>query len=219
MATKERLSRATVAGRALELADAEGIDALTIRRLATDLGVTPMALYWHFADKERLLDGVAERVLDEVSLPADDGSAAWDVRLRAVLDELVRVLAAHPATTDVVKGRILASEPGVELTERVLGLFAAAGFSAERAAQLAVYCLVYIVGLVAGQPGTAIGREDEASRDDRVRAKWAALQALSPARYPHVVAAAGPLTDCHDDTYFPLAMDLLVNGLRELPRG
>src|SRR5690349_18471231 len=51
-ATKERLSRETVTERALALADAEGIDAVTIRRLATDLGVTPMALYWHFQDKE-----------------------------------------------------------------------------------------------------------------------------------------------------------------------
>src|SRR3954452_5854316 len=74
MATKERLRRDTVTERALALADAEGIDAVTIRRLATDLGVTPMALYWHFQDKERLLDGVAELVLSQITPPADDAA-------------------------------------------------------------------------------------------------------------------------------------------------
>ena len=48
--------------RALKLADADGLDALTIRKLAQHLGVTPMALYWHFRSKEDLLEGVAEQV-------------------------------------------------------------------------------------------------------------------------------------------------------------
>src|SRR4051794_36991419 len=163
--TKERLSRDTVTERALAMADAEGIDALTIRRLATDLGVTPMALYWHFEDKERLLDGVAELVLSQVVLPPDDASRPWDERLREVLDQLVGVLAAHPSVTDVVKTRILRSEAGLDLTERVLGLLRGAGFAPEQAAQQAVYALLFIVGLVTGEPGAMWGAEDDETRD------------------------------------------------------
>ena len=51
---------------AMQLADADGLEALTIRKLATDLGVTPMALYWHFRSKEELLGGLVERVWSEI---------------------------------------------------------------------------------------------------------------------------------------------------------
>ena len=214
--TKERLSRETVTERALAMADADGIEALTIRRLATDLGVTPMALYWHFEDKERLLDGVAELVLSQVTLPVDDESRPWDERLRRP-KQLVAVLAAHPSVTDVVKTRILQSEPGLELTERVLGLLREAGFSPEQAAQQAIYALLFIVGLVTGEPGAMYGQEDDEARDARLRGKWASLQALSPKRYPHVLEAALPLTSCDNSLQWRAGgLDLLLRGLREL---
>jgi TetR/AcrR family tetracycline transcriptional repressor len=217
--TKERLSRDTVTERALAMADADGIEALTIRRLATDLGVTPMALYWHFEDKERLLDGVAELVLSQVTLPADDESRPWDERLREVLDQLLAVLAAHPSVTDVVKTRILQSEPGLELTERVLGLLRGAGFSAEQSAQQAIYALLFLVGLVTGEPGAMPGEEDDEARDARLRGKWASLQALSPNRYPHVLEAALPLTSCDNSQQWRAAgLELLLCGLREMQR-
>src|SRR5665213_3657639 len=60
--TRERLSRDVIAAGAVALADREGIDAVTIRRLATDNAVTPMALYWHFKDKDAVLDGIAEQI-------------------------------------------------------------------------------------------------------------------------------------------------------------
>lgn len=216
---KERLSREAVTGRAIAVADDEGLEALTIRRLATDLGVTPMALYWHFQDKERLLDGVAERVLSEVDLPADDGSVAWPARLRGVLDALLEVLVAHPAVVEVVKTRIMLSEPGQELTERALSLLREAGFSAERSAQLAHYMLTFMVGLVSGLPGLAVGVDDEA-HEQRLRMKWATLQALPPKRFPRVIEAAGPLTDCGDaQAWFSRGLDMLVAGVVAMPRG
>ena len=213
--TKERLSRDTVVAAALTLADSEGLDAVTIRRLATDLGVTPMALYWHFKDKERLLDGVAERVLGEIALPAERPEAAWEEQLRGVLDALLAVLRAHPAVTDVVRSRILLSEPGLELTERVLGVLRAAGFSVDQAAQVAVQALITLVGLVATEPGVPLAEESEEDHEQRLRTKKAQLLTLSPKRYPHVVEAAEPLTACNSsDDYFTVGLDMLMHGLR-----
>jgi len=213
--TKERLSRDTVVAAALTLADSEGLDAVTIRRLATDLGVTPMALYWHFKDKERLLDGVAERVLGELDLPADTPAAPWDEQLRGVLAALLLVLRAHPAVTDVVKSRILLSEAGLELTERVLGILRTAGFSVDQAAQVAVQALINLVGLVATEPGMPLAEESEDDHEQRLRTKKAQLLTLSPKRYPHVVEAAEPLTACtSSDDYFTVGLDALMHGLR-----
>ena len=81
---RPRLSKDAVTGRALELADADGLDALTIRKLAQHLGVTPMALYWHFRSKEDLLEGMGERVWSEVDMNVDP-AAAWPDQLRAML--------------------------------------------------------------------------------------------------------------------------------------
>src|SRR5215204_12226 len=68
-AARTSLTRERLVQQALAVADAEGIDAVTIRRLATELGVTPMALYWHFKTKDDLLAGAADRVLEDVAVP------------------------------------------------------------------------------------------------------------------------------------------------------
>ena len=82
-AQRSRLSKATVVQRALALADAGGLDALTIRRLAQELGVTPMALYWHFRSKEELLAGLGDQIWTEVSTDIDP-DAPWHAQLRAI---------------------------------------------------------------------------------------------------------------------------------------
>src|SRR4028118_111153 len=76
---------------ALALADAEGLEAVTIRRLAKELGVTPMALYWHFRSKDELLEGVAARIFEEIDLSVD-ASAPWPEQLRALLGSMLGVL-------------------------------------------------------------------------------------------------------------------------------
>ena len=98
---RPRLTKSAVVGRALELADRDGADALTIRRLATELGVTPMALYWHFRSKEELLAGLCEQIWDEIDLDVDQ-SRPWPDQLRAMLRSLVEVLRAHPSGPQLI---------------------------------------------------------------------------------------------------------------------
>ena len=92
---RPRLSKRAVTERALKLADADGLDALTIRKLAQDLGVTPMALYWHFRSKEDLLEGVAEQVWGEIDVNVDT-TAPWWAQLQGLLESLVKRAARPP---------------------------------------------------------------------------------------------------------------------------
>src|SRR5215469_8660322 len=88
-AERSRLTKQMVVDRGLALADASGLDGLTIRRLAQDLGVTPMALYWHFRSKEELLLGLAEQVWSEIDIEVDP-ALPWSRQLRGLLESLVR---------------------------------------------------------------------------------------------------------------------------------
>jgi AcrR family transcriptional regulator len=215
MPAKERLSRERIVDCAIALADAEGLEAVTIRRLAQDQGVTPMALYWHFKDKDLLLNGIAERLLWEMELPAEGGEAKpWDEQFRDLLSAMLAVLRAHPAVADLLHTRIMLSERGLDITERALTLLRGAGFGPEQAAQLAGQALGSIVLLVANRPGTLVG-EEAAEREQRLRTKRATFQALSPERYPHLLASADAFTDCGNvPAYFELGLDVFIAGVR-----
>ncbi|HEX3792044.1 MAG TPA: TetR/AcrR family transcriptional regulator C-terminal domain-containing protein [Pseudonocardiaceae bacterium] len=210
-AVRERLSRETIVTSALALADREGLEAVTIRRLALDHGVTPMALYWHFKEKEQLLDGIAERLFAMVALPTvTDG--AWDQQLRDVLDALLAAIRPHPAVAALAPPRVLSSEAGLTLAERVLGLLRTAGFSAEQAAQVGSYLLWAIITLVTAEPGHDRTADPEA-HEAHLRNKKATLSALEPQRYPNVIDSVESLVTCADeDSYFSTGLDLLVEG-------
>src|SRR5215467_14655895 len=98
---RTRLSKQAVTERALALADASGPDGLTIRRLAQDLGVTPMALYWHFRSKEELIAGVTDRIWRELRTDVDP-AAPWPAQLRGLLESLIDVLRAHPSASQLL---------------------------------------------------------------------------------------------------------------------
>lgn len=212
---RDSLDRAAVAERALALADAEGLDTLTIRRLAQDLGVTPMALYWHFSNKDELLDALAEHLFTDVRLP-EAGGADWAAELRGALAALVASLRAHPNVAPLTQARVLRSRAGLAVAERALRLLSSAGFSAEQAAQIGGYLLSSAVTLVTAEPGSGHGPVSEA-RDDAVRSERATLLTLPPLEYPHIIASADPLTFCrNDEEYFSLGLDLLIAGVKGL---
>ena len=118
---REPLSRDVIIDSAINLADTDGLDAVTIRRVAADNGVTPMALYWHFRDKGELLDAIAERIFADVRIP-DTDDLEWAQALAAVLSAFLAAMRPHPNTAVLVLTRVFASEPGLVLAERVLDL-------------------------------------------------------------------------------------------------
>src|SRR5215470_4856738 len=118
---RARLTRAAVADRALAIADKSGLDALTIRKLATELGVTPMALYWHFRGKDELLEGLAERIWGELDTSVD-AALPWPDQLRALLTSLIGVLRAHPAATQLLAQSEKTSEAALNAIEVTLEL-------------------------------------------------------------------------------------------------
>ncbi|MHB8190725.1 MAG: TetR/AcrR family transcriptional regulator [Ferrimicrobium sp.] len=207
------LNRDVIVSCAMAIADAEGIDAITIRRLAQELNVTAMAPYRHFRDKEDLLNGIAEKLLANVNLP-ETAPRAWDQDLAQVLGQLVAALRLHPSVAELVLTRILLSVPGLTLAELVFKLLADAGFGSEQVGQIGSYALGSLVALVTTQPG-AVTSPDPEIRDALLRKKRISLASLSPRNYPHIVAAADTLVSCtDDDAYYALGVKLVIEGIK-----
>ena len=196
-----RLSREAIVSSALSLADAEGLDAVTIRRLARDHDVTPMALYWHFRDKEALLDGMVERVLSKVEIPTypDGGQPAWDARLADLFAALVDGLRRHPEIAELVHTRLLGSEAGLALSEVCFAALAEAGFAGDVTGLIGAHALHTIVVLVTMAPGERRLMQTDEDILRRARERRAHLDALEPDRYPHVIACAPALVSAPDE--------------------
>jgi TetR/AcrR family transcriptional regulator, tetracycline repressor protein len=214
-ANKGTLTPRTIVDGALALADAEGLGAVTIRKLAGTLGVTPMALYWHVPSKDELLDGVAARLLDEVDLSVD-ASASWLDQLRALLGAMVDVLRAHPAAASLLATRTVTSEGGLDATETVLDILRRGGFSPAEATQVARHALSTVTNLVSGEPGVVVREASGELTDTRRRARRV-LESLPPERYPRLVEAATPLSEGVDpEGYVAFGLDLLLAGIEAM---
>jgi AcrR family transcriptional regulator len=215
-AQRGNLSRQAVVDAGLALADAEGLEALSIRRLASDLGVTPMALYRYVSNKAELISAVGDRAFEDIELPADLG-ARWQDQLRTLAHAFRRVLLAHPgiATNQWANTGAL-SVGGMAVVEVVLGVLSSAGFGIRESALLEARLERFVVALVVIEIEGSAG-SDPVAREGYQRENRARLAALSPEHFPHVSAAADWL--CSDPTpewAFEVALDLLIGGLEQL---
>jgi TetR/AcrR family transcriptional regulator, tetracycline repressor protein len=215
-AERPRLSKAAVVERGLALADAEGLEAVTIRRLTADLGVTPMALYWHFRSKDELLVGLADRVWGEIDVDVDP-DADWSAQLRGLLESLIRVLRTHPSASQLLmSGEKRTSEAASIANEVALEVLHRAGFDAEHAAAIAKNALFTGITLVMSEPGFEPGLS-EAERIEHQRLARVRLSLLPPDKFPRLVECAVPMTACDNpDFHYKLGVDLFVAGVQAL---
>jgi TetR/AcrR family tetracycline transcriptional repressor len=216
MPDRKPLSRQIVLENALALADAEGLDALSLRRLARELGVTPMALYRYVESKDDLLDGIGDLVLGLLDL-GDPAGQDWKQRLRRAARSYRRLLVAHPSAVEIVSSRPLFTPNALGVTENLLGLLRGAGFSVEEALRLYQQIARFVVGLVFLETRTPWGGRSDDERAELRRRARIQLEALSPAAYPRLVEATEAIVSPPDfDCSFELGIDLLLAGLEAL---
>jgi AcrR family transcriptional regulator len=203
---RERLTRARIVDAALRVMDAEGLAALTMRRVARELGVEAMSLYNHVRDKDDLLDGVRERILAGFPFPELDEddwfetgrriARAWRQLLRSHPDALELLAEKHetPTSTDALRPMELALEVlrnlGVPDREAMKVFHAFGG---------------YIQGFVMMERQMQFGKGEEVGR---------MTAAISGEELPCVAAALPYLAENDPDEQFTFGLDLLFEGLR-----
>ena len=155
--TRERAVRVAVA-----LADAGGIPSLSMRKLAGELGIEAMSLYYHVSGKEDLLDGMVESVVSEMAIPVD--GASWRPALRERADSARAVLARHPWAISQMDART--TQATLRLHDAIIGCLLRAGFSMALAAHAMSLVDSYVHGFAlqeASLPTDATGDISEAT--------------------------------------------------------
>jgi len=152
-----QLRREDVLAGALDLLDAEGLDALTMRKLAASLHVQAGALYWHFSCKRALVDAMAERLAAGVAGPGTIGNGTWDEQLTELAVRLRRALLAHRDGARVVTETACAAGGANTLLvgRTSTELLITAGFPPEQAAWLTFALIHYVLGQTMGEQARA----------------------------------------------------------------
>ncbi|MGI5226390.1 TetR/AcrR family transcriptional regulator C-terminal domain-containing protein [Actinoallomurus sp. CA-142502] len=202
-----RLTRDHVLTAALDLLDEVGLDGLTMRRLATALGVKNGATYWHFPSKQALLEAMAEAML--AGLTEDlDTRPPWHERAAELARRLRRALLSRRDGARVFSGVFFPLPNALAYGETMAGLLREAGLSG-RDALWAVDTLNYfVVGHVIEEQLAAGLPDGGAEATERLTA------ALDPVRHPNLVAAADDLTAPHPEQHFEHGLRLILDGVR-----
>ncbi|WP_246148154.1 TetR/AcrR family transcriptional regulator [Nonomuraea turkmeniaca] len=211
-----KLTAQAIAERALEIGDTEGLDAVTIRRLATDLGVTPMALYWHYKNKEQLIVGMADHLIAGFApKPADD--RPWREQLRDLAEGLIRTLRAHPCAKNVIEQIDPIAVPNfLAVWDQALGLARSAGFDVEESCLITKYLLQSAIAIADAPSHSRMAKVTA----EQVRAKRLGLQSLPAEKYPFLVEMATPLVEgMNPALYDTFGVDLVLAGIEQLAAG
>ncbi|MFE4833916.1 TetR/AcrR family transcriptional regulator [Arthrobacter sp. NPDC056691] len=219
-----RLNRDRVLQAAVSLADEAGIDELSMRRLGQELGVVPMALYKHVANKEELLDGMVEAIISEIDPAA--GGADWKNAVRLRVLSARAVLQRHRWARQVLESRTTQTPAVLGYMDSFIAMFLAGGFSVDLTHHVMHAMGSRIWGftqeLFDDSAGPGRGESIELSPE----AQAAVFEEMA-ARYPNILQVATAASHdggsvvghgCDDQFEFEFALDLLLDGFERLHR-
>jgi AcrR family transcriptional regulator len=199
-----KLSRQRIVDVALEVVARDGLDALSMRRLAQELDVWPMSVYRYFRDKEELLDAVVAGAAGEVAV--GEVAGPWRERIRELLLEARAAFGREPAGLRARFTRAMLTPGALRLSEAGLRILQDAGFEPAEAARAWHALCGYTFGFT--------GFDDESAPDEAALRARAALAGLPAGDYPALTAAAdGFAAALTDGAAVEYGLDRLLDGL------
>jgi TetR/AcrR family tetracycline transcriptional repressor len=210
---RDPLTREAIVGKAIEILDAEGLDGLSMRRLADALDTGAASLYWHVGSKDGLLDLIFDEVIGEQVAPEPDPER-WQEQLKDLARDMRATILRHRDIVRISIGRIPMGPNALAYSERVLAILRAGGVP-DQLAVLGFHLLTSVVnGFTMDETGE--GGEPPADQppiDEIAKAARDYIAALPADRFPNMVAVAGYYAVSDAEVRFELLLDLFVDGL------
>ncbi len=202
-----RIQREQVIRAALDLLDEDGLEGLTLRKLAQALHIQAPSLYWHFSSKQALIDGMADALVHDVALHLAD-TQSWENRVRQVAGEFRQALLRRRDGARVFAGTYVVTDNVLRTSEALISAFVQAGADAQFAATCSFSVTYYVLGFVMEEqalgPGSSL---DLASRKQ-------AFVELAQKKYPNNWRAHDTIFSEDFGRRFPIGLDLLIDGVR-----
>lgn len=205
-AARPPLDRDQIVSAALGIVDDEGIEALSLRRLAQALRVTPMSIYWHVRDKAELLELVGLAVLAEIEIPPARGG--WREQVRDLHQAMLIGLLRHPNALDVLIGRARYGAAGVTMFERLLSILLGAGLPPEAAFDAYMALYEYMLGFAAVANRTPGFREMQ-------QQGVLYLRSLPAERFPSIARVASAIGRHSLEEQFEIGLAVMIEGIAE----
>jgi AcrR family transcriptional regulator len=177
---RARLSRDRVLGGAMAVADAGGIASLTIRSIAQELGVKPMSVYHHVANKDAIIDGIVDLVFSEIDLPVPGRPWKPEIRRRSVSAR--EALARHPWAIQLLQSRTNPGQATLRHHNAVIGTMREAGFSVVKTAHALALVDSYVFGFALSEAALPIHGPDTVPEVAEQM-----MEGFDPAEYPYLV--------------------------------
>lgn len=207
---RNTLSRELVVSTALAVMESGGVESFSIRGVAKELGVGPMALYTYFSSKDDLLDAVRDRLLG--TLPAAPARGRWQDRVRAVCRSLRTLMLAHPCLVHLLAARPLSGHETAATAEGLLRVLRHAGLDPQTAARTHTTLFTFVLGATAWELQLAAEQRDP----ERARRLRTTMTSLSADDFPTVVELSRELAaTAGGDNQFDYGLGLLIAGLEQ----
>lgn len=201
---RKPLGREQIVDAAFQLLDQSGIEGVSLRKVACQLGIRAPSLYWHFKSKQALIDAMADALIEQVARDVPAGQS-WRATLLQIAHEFRSGLKAHRDGARVYAGTYIASENVLRLGEAMIQALAEAGAPIDFAATAAMDLAYYVMGFVI---------EEQALPDyGHVEDVGKAFLALSQARFPYCWQARHLMTEPDFDRRFDQGLGLLLGGI------
>ena len=197
-----------VIAKALELLDETGLDGLSMRRLADAMDIKAASLYWHFANKQALLDGMADALMAGVAGGAPVAGQSWKERLADIAGEMRRALLSRRDGARVFAGTYVPTENVMRVGEALMAPLREAGADARLAAWGAFSVMYFLLGFVIEESGVAPEQMPGRELEQRTQSFEQMM-----ARFPNLAAGRDAIFDKDFDTRFRFGLDLMLAGL------
>lgn len=210
------LSQRRIVDEALALLAREGLEAVSMRRIAQALKTGPASLYAHLRNKEELHHLMLDQLIGEVTVPEPDPQR-WREQLKELMRSMVRVMTEHPGSAQLAIVTVVPTGPhALRVTEGMLAILRSGGLSDRVTAWAGDLIATYTCALALETSTWAAAALDPTAVERRVRQVHDYFAALPPDTFPHIAALAGPLTEGGSEERFEFGLEVLVAGLERI---